>query len=83
LLAGPIAGSGLNALSFDKAGNGYVSDSFNGVIWLVPPKGGSYTAWSSGPLLGPGSGLTPPFGANGVEFNNERTKLFVADTAFH
>ncbi len=83
VLAGPIPGSGLNALTFDLAGNGYVSDSFNGVIWKVPPHGGSYTAWSSGPLLGPGMGLTPPFGANGVEFNNERTILFVADTAFH
>jgi hypothetical protein len=31
VLAGPIANSGLNALTFDTAGNGYVSDSFNGV----------------------------------------------------
>jgi sugar lactone lactonase YvrE len=28
-------------------------------------------------------GLTPPFGANGVEFNNEYTVMYVADTAFH
>ena len=83
VLAGPIAGSGLNALTFDTDGNGYVSDSFNGTIWKVPAAGGSYAAWSSGPLLGPGTGLTPPFGANGVEFNNERTIMFVADTAFH
>jgi sugar lactone lactonase YvrE len=83
VLAGPIANSGLNALTFDKAGNGYVSDSFNGVIWKVPPHGGSFTPWSSDPLLGPGAGLTPPFGANGVEFNNEGTILFVANTAFH
>ncbi|MGA8757655.1 MAG: SMP-30/gluconolactonase/LRE family protein [Stellaceae bacterium] len=83
VLAGPIAGSGLNALTFDTAGNGYVSDSFLGRIWKVPPHGGSYTAWSADPLLGPGTGLTPPFGANGVEFNNERTILFVANTAFH
>jgi sugar lactone lactonase YvrE len=84
VLAGPIANSGLNALTFDSAGNGYVSDSFNGVIWKVPPHGGSYTSWSAGPLLGNGGGtLTPPFGANGVEFNNEHTILFVADTAYH
>ena len=83
VLAGPIAGSALNALTFDTAGNGYVSDSFNGTIWKVPPHGGGYTVWSTGPLLGPGMGLTPPFGANGVEFNNERNILFVADTAFH
>jgi sugar lactone lactonase YvrE len=83
VLAGPIANSGLNALTFDKAGNGYVSDSFNGVIWKIPPNGGSYSSWSAGPLLGPGSGLTPPFGANGVEFNNAGTILYVADTAYH
>jgi sugar lactone lactonase YvrE len=39
--------------------------------------------WSSDPLLGPGTGLTPPFGANGVEFSNDGTSLFVANTAFH
>jgi sugar lactone lactonase YvrE len=83
VLAGPIANSGLNALTFDKHGNGYVSDSFNGVIWKIPSQRGTPEAWSSDPLLGPGTGLTPPFGANGVEFNNERTILFVANTAFH
>jgi SMP-30/Gluconolactonase/LRE-like region len=82
-VGGPIAGSGLNALTFDELGNGYVSDSFNGVIWKIPRSGGAPMAWSSGPLLGPGTGLTPPFGANGVEFNSERTILFVANTAFH
>jgi sugar lactone lactonase YvrE len=89
VLAGPIAGSGLNALTFDSSGNGYVSDSFNGAIWKIPSGGGTpSTPWVSDPLLGPGMGpptpfLTPPFGANGVEFNNEGTILFVANTAFH
>jgi DNA-binding beta-propeller fold protein YncE len=82
VLAGPIANSGLNALTFDRNGDAYVSDSFNGVIWKVTHSG-TVTQWSGGPLLGPGSGLTPPFGANGVEFNNEHTILYVADTAFH
>ena len=80
---GPIPNSGLNALTFDNAGNVYVSDSFNGVIWKTGPAGGNPTAWSSDPLLGPGTGLTPPFGANGVEFNKAGTALFVANTAFH
>ena len=74
---------GLNALTFDRAGNVYVSDSFNGVIWTTGPGGGPPTQWSNDPLLGPGSGLTPPFGANGIEFNNEGTIMFVANTAFH
>jgi sugar lactone lactonase YvrE len=83
VLAGPITGSGLNALTFDKQGNGYVSDSFNGVIWKIDKHGGNPVAWSSDPLLGPGSGLTPPFGANGVAFSNDGSKLYVANTAFH
>jgi sugar lactone lactonase YvrE len=86
LLVGPIPNSGLNALTFDASGNGYVSDSFNGTIWKVPPqpaKSTSYTNWSTSPLLGPGTGLTPPFGANGVEFSNDGTNLLVANTAFH
>lgn len=80
---GAIRNSGLNALTFDPAGNGYVSDSFNGVIWQIAPHGGTPVQWSSASLLGPGSGLTPPFGANGVEFNNEYTVMYVADTAYH
>jgi sugar lactone lactonase YvrE len=84
VLSGPIAGSGLNALTFDTAGNGYVSDSFNGTIWKIGPHGGGATAWKTDPLLGNGGGaLTPPFGANGVEFSNDRKTMFVANTAFH
>jgi sugar lactone lactonase YvrE len=78
-----VSGSGLNALTFDKLGNAYISDSFNGIIWKVGPTGGTPTIWSNSPLLGPGTGLTPPFGANGIEFNNAGTTAFVANTAFH
>jgi sugar lactone lactonase YvrE len=77
------SGHGLNALTFDTNGNGYVSDSFAGVIWKIPSVGGTPTVWSNSPLLLPGTGLTPPFGANGVEFNKAGTILFVANTAFH
>jgi sugar lactone lactonase YvrE len=78
-----IAGSGLNALTFDKLGNAYISDSFNGIIWKVGPYGGAPTIWSNSPLLSPGTGLTPPFGANGVEFTNDGSTVLVANTAFH
>src|SRR5205085_9889511 len=33
------ATSGLNALTFDSAGNVYISDSFEGIIWKVVPVG--------------------------------------------
>jgi sugar lactone lactonase YvrE len=74
-----VTGSaGLNALTFDKAGNIYVSDSFQGIIWKTGPAGGPATAWASDPLLTT-TGV-PPFGANGIEFNKAGNTLFVANT---
>jgi DNA-binding beta-propeller fold protein YncE len=77
---------GINALTFDQSGNVYVSDSFQGIIWTAPPScsGCQMKQWINFPsLLGPGTGLTPPFGANGVEFSNDYSVMYVADTAFH
>lgn len=71
-------GSGINALCFDKAGNVYVSDSFQGVIWKIGPSGGTPSIWVTDKLLTT-TGV-PPFGANGVQFNNEFTTMFVANT---
>jgi sugar lactone lactonase YvrE len=84
ILASIGASAGINALTFDASGNGYVSASFAAVIYKIPSGGGSFSTWKSDPLLGNGGGtLTPPFGANGVEFSNDGKKLFVANTAFH
>ncbi len=70
--------AGLNALTFDSAGNVYVSDSFQGIIWKVGPGGGAATPWVSDPLLTT-TGV-PPFGANGIAFNKDQTAMFVANT---
>ena len=81
------AASGLNGLTFDKAGNVYVSDSFQGVIWKTGPAGGTPVKFVDAQTLSPeaasGVILVPPFGANGVEFNNEYTEMYVANTAYH
>lgn len=84
---------GLNAMTFDRAGNVYVSDSFQGAIWKTDPNGGNLTAWyapfnsGQGNLLLPtantGEVLIPPFGANGITFNRRGTALFVNNTAYH
>jgi sugar lactone lactonase YvrE len=71
--------SGLNALTFDAAGNVYVSDSFQGIIWKTGASGGAATAWVSNPLLVP-NGI-PPFGANGLAFNKAGNAMLVANTA--
>jgi SMP-30/Gluconolactonase/LRE-like region len=72
------AGSGLNALTFDSLGNIYVSDSFQGIIWKTGASGGVATAWVTSPLLTT-TGV-PPFGANGLGFNQAGNTLFVANT---
>jgi DNA-binding beta-propeller fold protein YncE len=71
---------GLNAIGFDTAGNVYVTDSHEGIIWKVGKDGGEGTAWVKSPLLKP---LRPPpaIGANGLAFNNKQRELFVANTA--
>jgi sugar lactone lactonase YvrE len=58
------ANASLNALTFDGAGNGYVSDSALGRIYRVTPNGDSATIWSAGggggdPLLFPAQ-VVPP-----------------------
>jgi len=75
-----VTGSaGLNALTFDDAGNVYVSDSFQGIIWTTGPHGPvAGTVWKQDPLLTT-TGV-PGFGANGIEFNKARNKMFVANT---
>ncbi len=72
------ASAGINALTFDSAGNVYVSDSFLGAIWRTDMHGHGLTQWVTDPTLATTG--TPPFGANGIAFNNEQTALFVANT---
>lgn len=74
----PGSMAGPNVLTFDSDGNVYVSDSFLGTIWRTGSGGGAPAAWVTDPLLTT-SGF-PPFGANGLAFNNAQTALFVANT---
>src|SRR5262249_10526206 len=74
----PAASTGLNAITFDAQGNMYVSDSFQGIIWKTAAGGGLATAWITDPKLAT-TGI-PPFGANGLAFNEAGSALFVANT---
>ena len=71
--------SGLNALTFDSHGNVYVSDSAQGIIWKTGKAGGPGTIWVQDASLAPNG--TPPFGANGLQFNSNESALFVANTS--
>jgi sugar lactone lactonase YvrE len=71
---------GLDGLTFDAAGNAYVTDAHEGIIWKVGKDGGEGTAWVKSPLLKP-TRPPPSIGANGLAFNKKQTALFVANTA--
>ena len=75
----PALGAGLNDITFDQAGNVYVSDSFQGIVWTTGQQGGVASAWLDSALLRT-TGV-PPFGANGLRFNTHETAMFVANTA--
>ena len=75
---GTPPGAGLNDITFDAAGNVYVSDSFQGIVWKTGKDGGVASVWVDSPLLRT-TGV-PPFGANGLRFNREETAMFVANT---
>ena len=71
---------GLDGMTFDPAGNVYVSDAHQGIIWKAGPDGGEASAWVNSPLLKP-TRIPPGIGANGLAFNRKKTALFVANTA--
>jgi DNA-binding beta-propeller fold protein YncE len=72
-----------NAFDFDKQGNLYVSDSFQGAIFRIddvrhcaPPC--TANKFVHDPLLATAG--FPPFGANGLAFNSDNSALFIANT---
>jgi sugar lactone lactonase YvrE len=67
-----------NGISFDKKGNIYVTDSFQGTVWRTGPAGGPATPWVKSDLLL--SHGYPSLGANGLAFDRAETFLFVANT---
>ena len=72
-----------NALTFNKAGDLFVSDSFQGAIWKISNADGCATPCpvdlvKQDPLLATAG--FPPFGANGIAFNGDESQLFIANT---
>jgi sugar lactone lactonase YvrE len=63
-----------NDLTFDDQGYLYVTDTLQGVIWRIPPGGGSAELWFSD------ARLDTPFGPNGIRVSPDRTRLFFGVT---
>ena len=83
---GAGAGCGLNAITFDAAGDLYVSDSFGGNVYKVDFPAGTSSKFIDGTnpaydLLKPGNHGFPPFGANGLAFDKGDRNLYIANTA--
>lgn len=68
---GPI----LNDMTFDEAGNLYVADSWQALIWRYAPGGGEPEVWFSDPRFG---GF---FGPNGIRFDPSRDYVYISTTA--
>lgn len=69
-----------NELTFDEAGNLYITDSLQATLFRVPAGGGAPQVWFQSPLLAGNLGAPLPFGANGVKISPERDALFVTVT---
>jgi len=72
-----------NAMVFDRAGNLYVSDSFQGAIYGIANATTcatpcAVTVVKHDPLLATAG--FPPFGANGLALNGDESALFIANT---
>ena len=78
---GQAAGCGLNAITFDRHDDLYVSDSFGGNVFKLDLPSGALTVFASDEQLKPGPHGFPPFGANGLAFDKSEKTLYVANTA--
>jgi len=67
-----------NGMTFDRKGNIYLTDSFQGTVWRTGPTGGVATAWVKSDLLI--SHNLQRLGANGLAFDHKETALFVGNT---
>jgi sugar lactone lactonase YvrE len=64
----------LNDLAFDKAGNLYVTDSFQATIWRIPSGGGAPQVWFQNAIL------DGAFGPNGIRLDKEGKKIYFTTT---
>ena len=75
----PAPGPSLpNDLAFDDAGNLFVTDSFQGLIYRIPAGGGAPLVWFQDPRLLGHPDL--PFGVNGIRIDRNNKRMYVSVT---
>jgi hypothetical protein len=83
LIAALPSNSFPHAMAFDKRGNLYISDAFQGLIWRIN-RAGQLSQWLQHPLFAPDANACPPLeapfpeGLGGLAFN-EQGDLFVTN----
>ena len=74
----PANGALPNDLAFYDLGNLYVTDSFQGLIYRIPPGGGAPQVWFQDARLLGNPAL--PFGVNGIRIDKTNKKVYLAVT---
>lgn len=77
------AGEFPNDLTFDRAGNMYVTESIGGAVYKVPAGSSQRELWIQDPLLVGDVNVSPvpfPIGANGITYDDETGTLLVANS---
>jgi DNA-binding beta-propeller fold protein YncE len=72
-----------NAMTFDRSGNLYVSDSFQGAIFRIANVATCAVPCPAVPVAHDPLLATagfPPFGANGIALGSDETSMFIANT---
>ncbi|MEZ4296448.1 MAG: hypothetical protein R3B70_15865 [Polyangiaceae bacterium] len=69
-----------NEMTFDDAGNLYITDSTQATIFRVAPGGGAPEVWFQSPLLAGSLAAPFPFGANGIKVSPDRAWIYVVET---
>ncbi|RYE86991.1 MAG: hypothetical protein EOO75_15040 [Myxococcales bacterium] len=67
----------LNDLTFDWAGNLYITDSFQATVFRVAPGGGAPQVWFQSPAL---AGIPFNIGLNGIRVSPDQKKVYVTVT---
>ncbi len=77
------AGEFPNDLTFDAAGNMYITESIGGAVYKVPAGSNTRELWVQDPLLFGDVAQSPvpfPIGANGISYDDETHTVLVANS---
>ena len=72
-----------NDITFDRAGNLYITESISGSVWKADPTTGHRSLWIQDSLLVGDPEMSPvpfPIGANGIAYDDESQSVLVANS---